>query len=124
MRRFAVFVLIVSLGNTSVAFAGDTLLGVATRVAQNQAPPEAKSPAATAAQKNWAARSLAATMSAGNAPSSALAQEQPALSSSGMGKRTKILIFLAAAVGVAATAYTIDRKVENTTPSSLGTRTD
>jgi len=41
-----------------------------------------------------------------------------------MSRRTKVLIWLAAGVGFAATAYTIDHKVRDDTPSSLGTRKD
>lgn len=117
MSRLVILTLIVSLGNASVAFAGETLLSVATRVAReaarNQRGLDVKSAPATPVQKNWAKSS-----------SSALAQEQPALSTSGMSKRTKVLIYLAAAVGVVATWYTIDQKVEDNTPSSLGLRED
>jgi len=51
-------------------------------------------------------------------------QETPALAHSGMRKRTKILIYVAAGVGFAAAAYSIDHHVSNITPSSLGTRKD
>jgi hypothetical protein len=47
-------------------------------------------------------------------------QEQPILSNSGMKKSTKVMIYLAAGVGLAATAWTIDHKVVDVTPSSLG----
>ena len=111
MSRLVVLTLIVSLGNSSVAFAGETLASVATRVtravARNEATLPAKSVATTPIAKNWA-----------------LAQEQPALSSSGMRKRTKVLIFVGAAVGFVAVAYAIDHRVEDNTPSSLGLRQD
>ena len=110
MSRFVVLTLIASLGSSSVAFAGETLANVAVRVtrevARNEPPQKAKSAVATPVQKNWAA------------------QEQPALSSSGMSKRTKMLIFLSTAVGVVAVAYAIDHRVEDNTPSSLGIRQD
>ena len=51
-------------------------------------------------------------------------QEQPILSKSGMKKSKKMMIYLAAGVGLAATAWTIDHKVVDVTPSSLGTRKD
>ena len=51
-------------------------------------------------------------------------QGQPTLEGSGLRKRTKIMIALAAAVGFVAMAYTIDGRVEDNTPSSLGTRQD
>jgi hypothetical protein len=111
MVRFAAFVLIVTLSNASVVFAGEPLLSVATRVTREttrqEAPAPAKSIATITAQKSWA-----------------MAQEQPAMSSSGLRKRTKLLIFLGTALGVTAAWYTIDHKVEDNTPSTLGTRED
>ena len=112
MSRLVVLVLILSLGNASGAFAGETLLSVATRVtrqANEHAPLPPKPATATGVQKSWA---------------NALEQQGPAVASSGMRKRTKILIFVSAAVGFAATAYTIDHKVEDNTPSSHGLRED
>ena len=112
MRRTAVLALILSLGSTSVALAGEPLLAVATRAvregARNQASLQSKPAAKTSAEKSWA---------------SALAQE-PAVSASGMRKRTKVLIFMGAAAGFVATAYMIDHNVEDVTPSSLGLRQD
>jgi hypothetical protein len=111
MRRFVVVAVIVALGNASVAFAGETLRDVATRVTREvslQKPLAPKPAAATSVQKNWA---------------NALGQE-PAVSASGMRKRTKVLIYLAAAVAVVGTWYKIDHSVEDNTPSTLGTRQD
>jgi hypothetical protein len=54
----------------------------------------------------------------------AFAQEQPGLESSGMSKKKKVMIGLAFAAGFAAVAYTIDHKVLDVTPSTLGTRQD
>ena|SRR5216683_4380747 len=109
MRRRLVFVLILSLSNTSAAFAGETLLASATRLAREAA--RAQAPLQTT--------SVAAPRS-----TLAMQQEAPALATSGMSRRTKVLIWLAAGVGFAATAYTIDHKVRDDTPSSLGTRKD
>ena len=106
MSRLLVFGLIVSLGNAPAAFAGETLLTSATRIVRDLAdtlPP----PAARAAAR---------------AP---LAQQTgPGLATTGLRKRTKVAIALAIAAGFAAMAHTIDGRVENTTPSSLGTRQD
>jgi len=105
MRRVLVLALIVSLGNASAALAGETWLASATRIAREAASGapvrESVSPSAPA-----------------------LAQGQPALATSGMTKRKKILIALIAGVGFAAAAYTIDRKVQDVTPSTLGRRQD
>ncbi|SRR6266849_10268840 len=108
MRRCLVFVLVLWLGNTSAAF-GETLLASATRLAREAA--RAQAPLQTT--------SVAAPRS-----TLAMQQEAPALATSGMSRRTKVLIWLAAGVGFAATAYTIDHKVRDDTPSSLGTRKD
>ena len=106
MRRLLVFGLVVSLGHVSVANAGETLLTSATRIVRNLAdttPP----------------------LTAGAVRRPRLAQQDaPALASSGLSKRTKIAIALAVAAGFAVVAHTIDGRVENTTPSSLGTRQD
>lgn len=114
MRRVLVFALVLWLGNTSAAFAGETLLASATRIAREAA--RAQAPSLATVRESASGRALA------------LAQPgqpgQPALVSSGMSKRKKILIWLAAGVGFAATAYTIDRKVEDNTPSTRGTRKD
>lgn len=107
-RQWLVFALVLWLGNTSAAVAGETLLASAVRLAREAANVQAPSPTTSAAT-----------------PRGALAyQGQPALVSSGMSKRTKVLIWLAAGVGFAAVAYGIDRKVQDNTPSSLGTRKD
>ena len=106
MRRLLVFGLVVSLGHVSVANAGETLLASATRMVRDLANTPPQPPAG-------AGRPLR------NAQDS-----QPGIASSGLRKRTKIAIALGAAAAFAAVALTIDRKVENTTPSSLGTRQD
>ena len=107
MRRVLVlvFALVLVLGNTSAAVAGETLLASASRLAREAARAQPSSPAPR--------RTLA------------LAQQgPPVLASSGMSRRMKAIIWLAAGVGFAATAYTIDHKVQDNTPSSLGTRKD
>jgi hypothetical protein len=113
MNRLVVFALLVSLGHASVAIAGETLLQSATRVTRQlegrQEPP---------------VRNAAETKRARTGFALEAAQGEPRLASSGMRKRTKILIAVAAAVGFAGTAYVIDRKVVDVTPSTLGTRVD
>ncbi len=110
MRRLLVFALVLWLGNTSAAVAGETLLASATRFAREAARAQSPSPTTAVA-----------------APRGALAlaqQGQAGLASSGMSRRKKALIWLAAGVGFAVTAYTIDHKVLDNTLSSLGTRKD
>ena len=114
MRRVIVFALILWLGNTSAAVAGETLLASATRLAREAARADVPSHATSVAASVAPRRSTAALA----------LQGPPALATSAMRKRTKVLIWLAAGVGFAATAYTIDHKVVDNTLSSLGTRKD
>ncbi len=101
MKRLLVFALVASLGNTSLAFAEGALLRSASRAAQQMAQAEAKKPVLAAVQVG-----------------------QTGLASSGLSKGKKILIALVAGIGFAAAAYTIDQRVVDNTPSSLGTRQD
>ena len=110
MRRSLAFALVLWLGNTSAALAGETLLASATRIARESARAQARSQTMSLAAPR---RALASAQ-----------QEQPSLASSGLSKRKKVIIWLAAGVGFAATAYTIDRKSLDNTPSTLGTRKD
>jgi hypothetical protein len=108
MRRVIVFALVLGLGNASAALAGETLLASASRLVREAA--RAGTPATDVA-----------------APHAAVAMAQqgmPTLAASGLSKRKKVGFFLAAGVGFAAAAYTIDHKVLDVTPSSLGTRKD
>lgn len=107
MRRLAVLVLIALVADASAVFAGETLRGVAERVVKKEVPVDRKAAVKSPARKNLA-----------------MAQEQPALSTSGMKKRTKFLIFMGAAAGALATWYAIDHHVEDNTPSTLGIRED
>jgi hypothetical protein len=111
MRRVLVFALVLALGHTSAAVAGETLLASASRLAREAARAQSSSSPATAVAASRGALALAQ-------------QGPPVLATSGMSKRMKALIWLAAGVGFAATAYTIDHKVQDNTPSSLGTRKD
>jgi hypothetical protein len=111
MRRSLACALVLWLGNTSTALAGETLLASATRLAREAARVQAPSQTTSVAAPHG---------------TFALAQQgqQPTLATSGASKRTKVIVWLAAGVGFAATAYVIDHKVRDDTPSSLGTRKD
>ena len=106
MRRVIVFACVLSLGHASAALAGETLLTSATRLAREVA--QDMSLSATAPGRSFTAAQPG----------------QPGLETSGMSKRKKTLIWLVAGVGFAAVAWTIDHKVIDVTPSSLGTRKD
>jgi hypothetical protein len=104
--RLLVLTLIASLGSGSIAFAEEGLLQSGSRIVQQVVrgqEPDRIHPARAEAHA---------------------AQEQPALSKSGLSRRTKVMIYLAAGVGFAFAAYTIDHNGLNVTPSSLGTRKD
>ena len=120
MKRLLVFVLALSLGQSSVALAGESLLESAKRVTKEMTEAQAASTHAPRGEKSGPV---------GKSPVQAYAalqgpQGQQTLENSGMRKRTKFMIALAAVVGFAAAAYTVDNRVEDTTPSSLGTRGD
>jgi hypothetical protein len=117
MSRSVAFALILWLANTSAATAGEGLLDSVSRFAREAARAQALAPTTA----------VAASVAVSVAPrrgTLALAQGQAGLASSGMSRRKKALIWLAAGVGFAATAYTIDHKVVDNTLSSLGTRKD
>ena len=129
MSRLLVFVLVASLGNASVAFAGDTLLTSATRMVQDLAHSQSASMSAVRANErrstDLAVGSYAAAWVTHAVPDAPQAQQsQPGLASSGLKKRTKVAIAFGVAAGFAAVAFAIGRNVENTTPSTLGTRQD
>ncbi len=124
MKRLIVFTLIMSLAWSSMAFAGESLRQSAARVADAAARSEAAS-RATVSSRDRAAASLKSSATAPAARSFAAAvQETPAVSKSGMSKRTKLMIYAAIGVGFAAAAWSIDHHVLDITPSSLGTRQD
>ena len=100
MKRLLGFVTVVMVAAPTPTWAEGRLMQSAVRAAHNVAR---TSPAARAGQG---------------------AQQAPGLESSGMSKRTKVMIAIGAAAGFAAVAYAIDRGVVNNTPSTLGTRKD
>ena len=108
MSRLLVFALVASLGHAPAASAGETLLTSGTRIVQKLAHAQ---PASTSTARANERRSSAEVA-------------QPDGGLGGLRKRTKVAIALGIAAGFAAVAMTIDRKVENTTPSTLGTRQD
>src|SRR5689334_11680705 len=95
MSRLIVFALVASLGNTSVAFAAESLLDSGKRIVRD--PARDVAPAAQAeASPAVAART---TMPRFVAPPTFAqsAQSAPAVSTSGMRKRTKAMIMIGAA---------------------------
>jgi hypothetical protein len=124
-RRLVVLTLIGSLGCSSMAFAGETLLQSGVRIAGEVGRGSVALPAAGLAGRGAGAPGVmpvrAETVDGRGEQG---VQGAPAVATSPMRKRTKVLIFLAAGVGFGVSAYAIDRHVLNITPSSLGTRKD
>jgi predicted MFS family arabinose efflux permease len=103
MNRLVVFVAVAMLAGPAPTRAQETLLESAMRAAQTLAPTSPPPRTARAAQTQ---------------------QQAPGLAASGMSKRTKIMIAIGAAAAFGIVAYSIDRNVVNSTPSTLGTRKD
>ncbi|HEX7798276.1 MAG TPA: hypothetical protein VF456_28125 [Vicinamibacterales bacterium] len=123
MSRLVALTVVISLCASPLTFAGEGLMQSGVRVVQQQVAQDARpAPATTQLSGRSDSSKSNGFISASNA---AAMQEGPAvLSKSGMSKRTKVMIYLAAGVGLAGTAWAIDHKVLDVTPSSLGTRRD
>lgn len=105
MKRFLMFALIASLGPTSLAYAEGSLLGSATRIAQQAARADSARPVPAAARMDQGSQSGLAN-------------------AGGMSRKKKFWIVLAAGIGFGAAVYTIDHRVEDNTTSSRGLRKD
>lgn len=112
MKRIVTLGLVLALGHSSFALAEETLLGSATRRAVEASAVTTKAPARPVTQQPLV-QSYAVQAQGGST-----------LQSSGLRKRTKWMIGLAIAAGFVGGITAIDGKVENNTPSTLGTRED
>jgi hypothetical protein len=121
-RQLVVLTLIGSLGSSSMVFAGESLLQSGVRIAGEVGRGSVALPAPGLAGRGAGAPGVMPARA--EAVDSLGVQGAPAVASSPMRKRTKILIFLAAGVGFGVSAWAIDHHVLNITPSSLGTRKD
>jgi hypothetical protein len=123
MSRLIVFALVASCGSASSAVAGESLLTTGARHVQQLSRTDSAGSAVAVVARPTIPAGMAVSIGKGAAP--ALQQTAPGtLSNSGMRKRTKWLIVLGLGAGFAASAWTIDHKVLDVTPSSLGTRED
>ena len=121
MHRLLVFALVASIGNVSVAFAGESILKSGARHVQQMAAAEATIPAQAPVP---AALPAGAVVQVGEKATPAYQQDGGNLSKSGMKKSTKMMIYAGIAVGFVASLWAIDHNVLDITPSSLGTRQD
>jgi hypothetical protein len=117
MKQLLVFTLVASLCHAPAAFAAESLLQSATRVAQEMAR-------SGEAVLTTDGRATAPAAVASARPAATATQAGPGLSESGLGKGKKILIGLAIAAAFIGIAYKIDHSVEDSTPSSKGERLD
>jgi len=101
MKRLVVFVAVAMLAGPAPTWAQETLVESAMRAAQHLARTSPSPKAARAAQT-----------------------QQQGLEANGMSKRKKMMIVIGAAAAFGVVAYSIDRNVVNSTPSTLGTRKD
>ncbi len=129
MKRLLMLTLAVSMANVSAAFAGETLLESAGRVARETARTLAVKdavvdPVTTRAERLATVPSFAAALPVAQSGPAVLAQQAPGLEASGMSGARKALIAIVTGVVVAGAMWTIDHKVEDNTPSSHGLRVD
>ena len=116
MKRLVVFALAVSLGQSSVAFAGESLLESAKRVTREVTETQARQPRKNVVETK---KPIVQPYAALQGPAA-----DTGLENSGMRKRTKWMIVAASIIGFAGAVYAIDNGVEDVTPSTLGTRQD
>lgn len=120
MKRLLVLALLVSVGNTSLVFAEESLLKSGVRHVQQLSRSETTSTTATKTPIFGAP-----IVTVGKTPAPALMQDGPkTLQSSGIGKGMKWMIVAGATAALLGTWYAIDHGVEDVTPSTLGTRRD
>ena len=112
--RLLVLSLIASVGSGSIAFAEEGRLESGSRIVQEVG--RARGLLAAANTRTIVASQVATPVNRIDPARSEAreGQEQPVLSKTGMRKRTKIMIYLAAGVGFAATAYTVDHNAITT----------
>jgi hypothetical protein len=119
MNRLLVLALVASIGNVSVAYAGESLLSSGARHVQQIAAADTAAPAAAAGAAGAAMPTVGK-----KTETAALQDTNGTLSKSGMSKSKKALLYLGIAAGFVAGVYAIDHGVVDATPSSLGTRQD
>jgi hypothetical protein len=124
MSRLVALTVAITLGISPVTFAGEGLMESASRAVSQQVENTTTRPSATRARTVAVSNDSARRASGWTAPTFAAQQGGQVLSKSGMRRRTKVMIYLAAGVGLASAAWAIDHQVLDVTPSSLGTRRD
>ena len=122
MKKLLVFALVALVGNTPLLFAEESLLRAGARHVQELSRSETG--ASTAVRTPVVRTPLVVVGSRAVAPAALQGGGSKTLQSSGLSKGMKWMIAVGAAAAFLGTIYAIDNNVENTTPSSLGTRRD
>ena len=119
MKRLFAVALIASLGLPSIAFAEGP-------IAQSAGKSLRETTVRSVTPPSGRFVSYATKAGVRSTPAATLAQQGNGgtISQTGLSKRTKTIIFAAVAAGFLGTAYGIDHRVRDVTPSSLGTRED
>ncbi len=120
MKRVLALTLAVTLGHAAVSFAAEPL--AVPSPALSQTAPRRSGTASGEARFASFAEMARVGVAAGN--DGLLAQSGGSISSSGLKKRTKLLLYVGVAAAVVGAAYGIDHSVKDFTPSTLGTRED
>jgi len=123
MSRLVALTVAIALGVSPLTYAGEGVMQSASRIVRQQV---AANKAEVKTDSGLASRVDSPTIVTFQAQPrfAALQGGAPVLSKTGMRTRTKVMIYLAAGVGLGATAWAIDHKVLDVTPSTLGTRQD
>ncbi len=128
MNRVLVFALAAAMGSSSMAFAEESVAQSGSRILQqreaSQVVARANATTDSAASVSNRAAGWVKPLTTGKNQTLFAQEGATTLGKSGMSKRTKVMIYAGAAVAFAASAYVVDHRVLNLTPSSLGTRQD
>jgi hypothetical protein len=123
MSRLVALTVVMSLGASPLTYAGEGLMQSASRIVHQQVADGTGHNSTVSRAVTVADRGKPPSLLGSPAVGAQNAQQQ-VLSKAGMRTRTKVMIYLAAGVGLAAAAWQIDHSVLDVTPSSLGTRRD
>lgn len=130
MKQLLVLTLMLSVSGSPTAFAAESIVQSAVRITREAARAQAVSSENAPAESSRSNAVIDSQASqwvnkvVADSTEAKAAQDAGVLSTSGMGKGKKAAIFMALGVGFVAAAWTIDHRVQDITPSSLGTRQD
>jgi hypothetical protein len=128
MNRVLVFALVAAMGSSSMAFAEESVAQSGSRIVQqseaSQVVARANATTNSAARVSDRAAAWVKPLTTGGNQALFAQEGATTLGKSGMSKRTKVMIYASVGIVFAASAYAIDHRVLNLTPSSLGTRQD